>query len=306
VAQSQQPEIDIYKESESPKLPETAVQGQQEVELSPETASVEQDLETQNPETGMSATAEEEPAQTSVEFDAAPHPAKEEAPPSPIVGTDSGPSAGASQAPEEHKPQLMQELREKFLAATTLAALKQIKAAYGDEISNAVWQQLIPEEKEKILAIVQWDSQEGAQAEQSAPAPAPAPENPAGQPPKRAEQSPPAPTPANPTGQPPKRAEQSARAPAPANPTGQPPKRAEQSAPAPAPANRRGLRLKRGMPVQIWRRGYWGSGYRYVGQGQTLINNERTGQLEIVHIVKDHSGEMFEVAENNIWLEDSA
>jgi C4-dicarboxylate-specific signal transduction histidine kinase len=139
VAQSQQPEIHIDKESESPERLETGVQGQQEVELSPETASVEQDLETQNPETGMSATAEEEPAQTSVEIDDAPHPAEEEAAPSPIVGRDSGPSAGGSPAPAEDKSQVMRELREKFLAAANLAELKQIKAAYGHEISNAVW-----------------------------------------------------------------------------------------------------------------------------------------------------------------------
>ncbi|MBW4493267.1 MAG: hypothetical protein KME26_09310 [Oscillatoria princeps RMCB-10] len=265
-AESQQPEIYIYKESESPELPETAVQAQQEVGLSPETASVEQVLETQNPEAGMSATPEEEQAQTTVELEDAPHPAEEEAAPSPMVGTDSGPSAGGSQTPAEHKPQVMQELREKFLAAPTLAVLKQIKAAYGDEISNAVWHQLAPEEKEKIRAIVQRDSQEGAQAEEPAPAPAPAPDNPAGPPPKQA----------------------------------------EEPAPAPAPDNPAGQRLKRGMPVQIWRRGFWGSGYQYVGPGQALANNERTGQLEIAHLVQDYSGDLFEVAENNIRFENSA
>ncbi|WP_017717282.1 hypothetical protein [Kamptonema formosum] len=283
-AESQSPEIYIYKESESPELPETAVQALQEVELSPETASAEQVSQTQNPEAGMSATPQEKPAQTSVELDDAPHPAEEEAAPSPMVGTDSGPSAGGSQAPAEHKPQVMQELREKFLAAATLAELKQIKAAYGDEISNAVWKQLIPEEKEKIRAIVQRDSQQGAQAEQ--PTPAPAAENPAGPPPKQAEEPEPAP--------------------AAENPAGPPPKQAEQPSPAPAAENSARQRLKRGTPVQIWRRGDWIYGYRYIGQSETLANNERTGQLEIAHLVENYLGDLFEVAENNIRLENSA
>jgi hypothetical protein len=272
---------DAPAESESPELPETEVQAQQEVELSPETASAEQVLETQNPETGMSATAEQEPAQTTVEREDAPHPAEEEAAASPMVGTDSGLSADGSQAPAEKKSQVMRELREKFLAALTLAELKQIKAAYGHEISNAVWNQLIREEQAKIRAIVQRDSQKRAQAEQSPPAPAP--ENPAGVPPKQGQGSPPAP--------------------ARENPAGVPPKQGKQSSPAHAWEHPARQWLKEGTAVQIWRIDCWISGYLYVGQGDTLANNERTRQLEIVHIVRNFHGDLFEVPVNNIRLE---
>jgi len=305
VAFSPQPEVatmsDAPAESESPELPETEVQAQQEVELSPETASAEQVLETQNPETGMSATAEQEPAQTTVEREDAPHPAEEEAAASPMVGTDSGLSADGSQAPAEKKSQVMRELREKFLAALTLAELKQIKAAYGHEISNAVWNQLIREEQAKIRAIVQRDSQKRAQAEQSPPAPAP--ENPAGVPPKQGQGSPPAPARENPAGVPPKQGQGAPPAPARENPAGVPPKQGKQSSPAHAWEHPARQWLKEGTAVQIWRIDCWISGYLYVGQGDTLANNERTRQLEIVHIVRNFHGDLFEVPVNNIRLE---